>query len=59
MNTSPAVGHWSIVTVLPFTDYAKTPIEEFSVHARALMEAAHVYHRNAAHYYTPRRKGKK
>lgn len=31
----------SIVTVLPFTDYAKTPIEEFSVHARAFMEAAH------------------
>lgn len=31
----------SIITVLPFTDYAKTPIEEFSVHARALMEAAH------------------
>lgn len=31
----------SIVTVLPFTDYAKTPIEEFSVHTRAFMEAAH------------------
>lgn len=31
----------SIVTVLPFTDYAKTPIEEFAVHARALMEKAH------------------
>ncbi len=27
--------------------------------SETLMEAAHVYHRNAAHYYTPRRKGKK
>jgi dihydrolipoamide dehydrogenase len=27
--------------------------------SETLMEAAHVRHRNAAHYYTPRRKGKK
>lgn len=31
----------SLITILPFTDYAKTPIEEFSVQARALIEAAH------------------
>ncbi|MDJ0723378.1 MAG: dihydrolipoyl dehydrogenase [Desulfobacterales bacterium] len=27
--------------------------------SETLMEAAHVYHRNAAHYFTPRRKAKK
>ncbi len=27
--------------------------------SETLMEAAHVWHRNATHYYTPRRKGKK
>ena len=26
--------------------------------SETLMEAAHVFHRNAAHYYTPKRKSK-